>query len=334
MSFWALRAFFLLVCAGAGWQASRLIELEDPAWGLIGGMAMFTIVLALEALFSGKESIANLTAIVFGVAVGILIGNLAFYITMLILPLEVADDARYSTAVRIILTVPLCYLTTMIVVRTRDRFRFVIPYVEFKKEQKGPRALLLDSSVLIDGRIAALAKAGLFETKLFVPDFVLEELQKVADSADRLRRVRGRRGLDLVNQLLGSPGLDLSVYQTEERGEGETDARLVQLAREMDAHICTTDFNLTKVARAQGVAVLNLNEIASALRASFLRGETLAVQLVKPGEEENQAVGFLDDGTMVVVENAADRIGSEAQVEVLRVLQKASGRLIFGRLAT
>lgn len=336
MALWALRAFFLLVCSGAGWQAARLAEF-DPFWGFLLGVTMFIIILALEAIFTNKESVASLLAMVFGITVGILLAILAINITTLMLPPQLADDpkaAQNTAAIRIILTAMLCYLSTVIVFRTRDRFRFVIPYVEFKKERKGPRVLLLDTSAIIDGRVGELCRTGIFESPLFVPSFVLEELQKLADSADRLKRARGQRGLNLVNQLERSKDADVSIYEALE-GQGEpVDRRLIVLARELDAHICTTDANLARVAQAQDVKVFNLNELATALRPSVARGETIAVHLVRRGEEGKQAVGFLDDGTMVVVENAEEQIGSEVNVEIIRYLQRSSGRIIFGRLAS
>ncbi len=334
MAVWFLRAFFLLVSAGAGWQASRLLPTLDPFWGILLGVCMFTAILVLELVFTEKQSLANLLAVVFGVGVGILLANLAFYITTLILPTEVANDPNSTAAIRIILTVMLCYLSTMIVFRTRDRFRFVIPYVEIKREQKGPRALILDTSAIIDGRIAAICRTGFIETPLFVPDFVLEELHSIADSADRLKRVRGRRGLELINQLKRARGVDITIYETGSDLQGPVDSRLVHLARELDAHICTTDFNLNKVAEAQGVAVLNINELANALKPSVIPGEILSVKLVRRGEEPGQGVGFLDDGTMVVVEGAEDRVGQDVAVEIARVLQRSSGRIIFGKPAS
>ncbi len=335
MVFWALRAFFLLVCAGAGWQAARLAEF-DPYWGLILGASMFIIVFFLEALFTARESMSYLFCIVLGITVGTLLATMALNITSLVLPPQMANDpsaAATTAAIRVILTAMLCYLCTVIVFRTRDRFRFVVPYVEFKKELKGPGAYLLDTSTLIDGRIGDLVRTGIFESPLYIPSFVLEELQKLADSAERNKRTRGQRGLALVNQLEHSRDADVSHYETPDRPNEPVDRRLVLLARELDAHICTTDANLSRVATAQGVKVLNLHELATALRPSVARGETISVHLVRRGEEAKQAIGFLDDGTMVVVENAEERIGSEASVEVVRYLQRSSGRIVFGRLA-
>jgi len=333
MAVWALRAFFLLVSAGAGWYAARVTGF-DTFWGFLLGTVIFITVFALEALFTAKESIGNLLAVVFGFAVGIVLSIPAYNITMLILDPQLADKPNFDTAVRLILTVMLCYLCTVIVYRTRDRFRFVIPYVEFKPEQRGPRALLLDTSVIIDGRIASVCRTGFLETPIYIPNFVLEELHAIADSADRLKRVRGRRGLDLVSQLQRAKGIDVSIYETEERPGAPVDQKLIQLARELDAHICTTDFNLNKVAQAQGVRVLNLNELANALRPSVIPGESIFVKLIRRGEEKGQAVGYLDDGTMVVVEQAEEQIGQAVSIEITRVLQKSSGRLIFGKLAS
>ena len=332
MSLWALRAFFLLVSAGAGWQVARLIEF-DTFWGILLGIALFIIIFVIEATFTGKQSVASLLAVVFGIAVGILLAIPAYSITTLVIDPKVAENARTSAAIRIILTVMLCYLCSVIVFRTRDRFRFVIPYVEFKPEQKGPRALLLDTSSLVDGRIGSVCRTGFIETPVYIPHFVLEELHAIADSADHLKRARGRRGLDLVNQLQRTTGLDVAIYEASDETSGPVDSRLVRLARELGAHICTTDFNLNKVAQAQGVAVLNLNDLANALKPSVIPGEMLSVRLIRRGEEQGQAVGYLDDGTMVVVEDAQRAIGNDVNIEITRVLQRTSGRLIFGKLA-
>lgn len=333
MSVWVLRLFFLLVSAGAGWQVSRLTDFEDPFWGILLGIALFIIVFVLEATFTAKDSVAALLSVVFGIAVGILLAVPAYSITTLILDPEVAKNENTTTAIRLILTVMLCYLCTIVVFRTRDRFRFVIPYVEFKREQKGPRTLLLDTSALVDGRIAAVCRTGFIETPILIPTFVLEELHTIADSSDRRRRVRGRRGLDLVNQLQRMKDVDVRLYEIEDDAPGTVDMKLVHLARELDAHICTTDYNLNKVAQAQGIVVMNLNDLANALKPSVIPGEILPLRLHRRGEEAGQAVGYLDDGTMVVVEEADERIGSDVNIEITRVLQRASGRIIFGKLA-
>jgi len=337
MAIWALRAFFLLVCSGAGWQASRLTDF-DPFLGMLLGIVLFIVVFLMEALFTDKNSVGNLLSIVFGVTVGFLLAILAINITTLVMPapdptdrLAMEDFESSTRAMRFMLTAMMCYLCTVIVFRTRDRFRFVIPYVEFKREQKGPRSLLIDTSVLIDGRILGIVRAGFMDTPILIPEFVLEELHTIADSAVRTKRMRGRRGLDLVNQLRRETSVDVRIYEPVEALTGAVDAKLVQAARELDADVCTTDYNLNKVAQAQGVRVLNINDLAVAMRPSVIPGESITVRLIRKGEEHGQGVGFLDDGTMVVVEESEENVGQDVNVEITRILQKSSGRLIFGR---
>jgi len=337
MALWALRAFFLLVCSGAGWQASRLTDF-DPFLGMLIGMALFIVVFLMEALFTDKNSVGNLLAVVFGVTVGFMLAILAINITTLVMTapdpgdFQASEEFERSTqAMRFLLTAMMCYLCTVIVFRTRDRFRFVIPYMEFKREQKGPRSLLLDTSVLIDGRIVGICRTGFIETPILIPEFVLEELHAIADSAARLKRMRGRRGLDLVNQLRRESDLDVRIYEPVEVLTGPVDSKLIQVARELDADVCTTDYNLNKVAQAQGVNVLNINDLAVALRPSVIPGETITVRLIREGEERGQGIGFLDDGTMVVVEDGEASIGADLNIEITRILQKSSGRLIFGK---
>jgi len=192
---------------------------------------------------------------------------------------------------------------------------------------------LLDTNVIIDGRIADIARAGFIEGKILVPDFVLEELHLIADSADNLRRNRGRRGLDILNSMQQEPELDirvLSEYESSFRNTEAVDARLVQVAKEVRGAIVTNDFNLNKVAQLQGIRVLNVNELANAVKPVVLPGEEMTVTIVREGKEPEQGVAYLDDGTMVVVERGKDRIGETIPVTVTSVLQTVAGKMIFG----
>jgi len=226
-----------------------------------------------------------------------------------------------------------CYLSISFVLQTKDDFRFIIPYVEFSKQTKGARPILLDTSVLIDGRIADIVETGMIETQLVVPNFVVDELQAVADSADRLKRNRGRRGLDMLARLRKSDRTDVILYESpRHHEEGGVDHQLVQLARSLNARILTNDYNLNKVAQLTGVGVVNVNDLASALRPVVVPGEKMRVQIVKAGEEPGQGVGYLDDGTMVVVEQARPQLSQEVEFVVTRALQTSAGRMIFGRL--
>lgn len=229
------------------------------------------------------------------------------------------------------------YLTVSFVLQTKDDFRFIIPYVEFTRATKGPRPLVVDTSVIIDGRIADLAGTGIFESRLLVPRFVLNELQAIADSGDRLKRSRGRRGLDVLQRLQANPKLDLHIWdgslasQPDGGGEG-VDQKLVALAQQENGRVVTNDFNLLKVAQLRGVEVINLNAIADALKPVVLPGETMVVRIVKPGEGPTQGVGYLEDGTMVVVDGGRDKVGTEVEVVVTNALQTAAGKMIFGRV--
>lgn len=230
-----------------------------------------------------------------------------------------------------------CYLSISFVLQTKDDFRFIIPYVEFSKQTKGARPILLDTSVLIDGRIADIVETGMIETQLVVPNFVVDELQAVADSADRMKRNRGRRGLDVLARLRKDAHTDVILYESprhHQQDEAGVDQLLVQLARSLNARILTNDYNLNKVAQLTGVGVVNVNDLAAALRPVVIPGEKMRVQIVKPGEEAGQGVGYLDDGTMVVVEQARPHLSQEVEFVVTRALQTSAGRMIFGRLAS
>jgi uncharacterized protein YacL len=193
------------------------------------------------------------------------------------------------------------------------------------------RPKLLDTNVIIDGRIADVCRVGFIEGPIFIPRFVLEELQQIADSSDQLKRARGRRGLDILNQMQKEMSLEVTEYNHDD-GPEEVDAKLVALAQELDASVVTNDFNLNKVAELQGVKVLNVNELANALKPVVLPGEEMRVTIVKEGKEQNQGVGYLDDGTMVVVESARRVIGETVHVVVTSVLQTVAGKMIFATL--
>ncbi|MGM9991305.1 MAG: PIN/TRAM domain-containing protein [Candidatus Bruticola sp.] len=190
------------------------------------------------------------------------------------------------------------------------------------------RIVLLDTSVIIDGRIVMLRESGFLDGSIVVPRFVLQELQTLADSEDMLKRNRGRRGLDLLNDLRKADDIEIINRDFPEHG---VDAKLIQLALELSAHLCTTDFNLAKVAAVQGVKVLNVNVLTSALKPVVIAGETMTIKVIKAGKEAGQGVGYLDDGTMIVVEGGRRYVGESVDVEVASVVQTAAGRMFFSR---
>jgi uncharacterized protein YacL len=229
----------------------------------------------------------------------------------------------------------MCYISVSTLLQTKDEFRFIIPYVEFSKQVKGGRPLVLDTSVIIDGRIADICDTRIIDTKLIVPRFVLQELQSIADSGDKLKRNRGRRGLDMLKRMQNNTKVELQIHEAnlpELREVTKVDERLVVFAKALGARVVTNDYNLNKIAQLQGVEVINLNEVANSLKSVALPGEALVVRLVKPGDQIGQGVGYLDDGTMVVVEQGRNAIGQEVPITVTSVLQTAAGRMIFGRI--
>lgn len=195
-----------------------------------------------------------------------------------------------------------------------------------------PEVKILDTSSIIDGRIADMAETGFLEGQLLVPEFVLRELQMVADSQDGSKRQRGRRGLDVLQRMQANPALAVQIVQTDYAHIREVDQKLIELAKELGGKILTTDFNLNKVAHLHTVDVLNINDLANALKPVVLPGERMSIAILKEGKELNQGVGYLDDGTMVVVDHARRMIGRSVEIAVTSVLQTASGKMIFGRM--
>lgn len=296
----------------------------------IGGLVLFT------DMREKQKQITTLSAIYFGLLMGLLLGWLFWIVLEPVFTATLGNKRDIIRLIQIAISVMCCYVTISTLIQTKDEFRFIIPYVEFSKQMKGGRPLLLDTSVIIDGRIADVCDTRLIDAQLLVPRFVLQELQAIADSGDRLKRNRGRRGLDVLKRLQSNPKIDLEMHDgthPELRG-GErirVDERLVLLAKALGARVVTNDFNLNKIAQLQGVDVINLNEISNALKTVALPGEFLNVRVVKAGDQPLQGVGYLDDGTMVVIEQGRNLIGQEVSIVVTSMLQTQAGRMIFGR---
>lgn len=237
-------------------------------------------------------------------------------------------------AIKLMMGICICFLIISIVMRTKDDVRFVIPYVEFAKQTKGTRPLILDTSAIVDGRIADLYQSKLFDAPLVVPRFVLNELQLIADSADKLKRNRGRHSIDILNKMQMNPSIDIEIDDTlipeVEVVEG-VDQKLMMLAKHCSGRVATTDYNLSKVARVREVDVVNINDLASSLKVVVLPGELMEVRVIKAGEEAEQGIGYLEDGTMVVVEDARNKIGKDIAISVTSSLQTSAGKMIFGR---
>ena len=328
-----LRSVFFLV---AGGMAVSLVQSDqmpkEPIWlpwaVFIGVLLVSSLVVAVDALASRKR-LDVISSVYFGLIVGLFLSYVVGLALSPVMPLSPWP----RECIRLVMALVLCYTCISLLMQTRNDFRFVIPYVEFSKEVKGLKPFVLDTSVVIDGRIADVVETKVLDSQLIMPRFVLGELQGIADSSDRLRRSRGRRGLDILNRLRSNPGIDLQIFDRNlPEFEGQpVDLKLVLLAKHLDGKVVTNDYNLNKVARLHGVDVINLNDLANALKPIFLPGESLEVQLVKPGEEPGQGIGYLDDGTMIVVEGGREHLGKAVKVAVTSVLQTSAGRMIFGR---
>ena len=319
-----VRALFILACGTVGWVTG--IDLYHQPWlGLIIGLGAGTIFTALQLLATRQ-----LASVVITLVFGILVGCLLSYFLIKVLDLLNEDMAANAKMYRnFAIAVVLSFLSVLTILHVKDDFKFVIPFVELKREGGGMKAVILDTSAIIDGRIADVMDTKVIDTQVIVPRFVLQELQQVADSQDKLKRNRGRRGLDILNRLRKTKNVE--VHEVGLPDITGVDAKLVRLAKNLDARIVTTDFNLNKVAQVQGVEVININDLAAALRPVVLQGEKLTIKVIRTGESAGQGVGYLEDGTMVVAEECAGKIGQEVELMVTNVLQTSAGRLIFGR---
>jgi uncharacterized protein YacL len=346
MLLWILRGSFILLLLGVGLFALDSYTKADRfglgVLFLIGTLTFGGTVILVDVRVRDKQ-ITTISAVYFGLLLGLLLGTILASALDPFIPEIALDDQRRAAALttvlklslKLTLTIACCYIVMSTLLQTKDEFRFIIPYVEFSKQIKGQKPLVLDTSVIIDGRIADICDTRIVDSKLIVPRFVLQELQGIADSSDKLKRNRGRRGLDILKRLQNNPKVELQMHEAnlpELREVSRVDERLVVFAKVLSAKVMTNDFNLNKIAQLQGVEVINLNEVSNALKTVALPGEGLSVKLVKPGDQLGQGVGYLDDGTMVVVEQGRQHIGQEVTITVTSVLQTPAGRMIFGRL--
>jgi len=323
MNLLALRLLFIVMSVIIGYQAND----GKAGWlGALIGLAAAVLLILLE-IGMQRVSVKGLSSSVFGLILGLIMAKLvgdAF--TLVRLPKEQLNQ------IQVILTMVFCYLGMVVGLRGKDEFNVIIPYVRLRRQDQVEEVVILDTSVIIDGRVLDILRTKFLEGKIVIPKFVLKELQQIADSSDPLKRQRGRRGLEILHSLQTDPEINIVLNEEEFPGVQEVDAKLVKLAKLLDAKIMTVDFNLNRVASLEGVKVLNINELANALKAVVFPGESMQIKLIKEGKEYNQAVGYLDDGTMIVVEDARRLIGQEVKVTITSVLQTQAGKMLFARL--
>ncbi|TVQ62925.1 MAG: PIN/TRAM domain-containing protein [Phycisphaerales bacterium] len=292
--------------------------------------AVAGLLAILVDIFTPQKKISTLFSILFGLLGAMLVTAAIGVVVDVLARSYEFERTEVVAAIKLLIGICLAYLGISTVLQTQDDFRLVIPYVEFAKQIRGTRPLVLDSSALIDARIVDLAQTGLVQSQLVIPGFVVRELQTLADSGDRLKRQRGRRGLDMVAKLQRMAGVDVALDERSVSGTG-ADQQLIALAKQLPGVIVTTDAGLVRVAGIQSAEVLNVHDVAGAMRSPVTPGEAMRLRLVRVGEQPDQGVGYLEDGTMVVAERCADRVGETVELVVVSTIQTSAGRMVFAR---
>jgi uncharacterized protein YacL len=316
--------FFIIGCITAAGYFFPLFRLPRPAGAavafIVGGIIMYleTQIRRTQFKVIWGSTIGTYAGVFLGWSLGAVYKN-------------ITDDAPTALFIRIFFLIIMPYIGFLVGVQKSEWLDPAHIFRFFKEKGGGRSYKLLDTSVIIDGRITDLCDTGFIEGTLVIPQFVLKELQFIADSSDGLKRQRGRRGLDVLNHLQKSSQISVIIWEMDFPEIRDVDSKLIELARQLDAKIVTNDVNLNKVAKLRGISVLNINELANALRPVVLPGESMPVFILKEGKEKDQGVGYLDDGTMVVVDNSRRMIGQNVDITVTSVLQTTVGKMIFGR---
>jgi uncharacterized protein YacL len=325
---WVIRIFFLGLCTLAGYAVSELMpEVIQQPFGLLAGFGLGGLMVAIDEMLKGF-SLRAFSSATFGLLLGSVI---AWLIDQSQLFKFAPEDMRWI--IRLSLFLSFGYIGMILAMRSnKEDFSLLIPYVRFRSQSQADNLILLDTNVIIDGRITSLLEARFLEGTVVVPKFVLNELQFIADSADPLRQERGRRGLEMLNRIRQNPHNEVKIHEADFPEESQVDHKLVRLAQHLKARLFTNDFNLTKVAELRSVTCVNLNELAAALKPRVMAGEILSLRIAREGKEKGQGVAYLNDGTMVVVKHAQALIGQQVQAQVHSLVQTGAGVIIFAEL--
>jgi uncharacterized protein YacL len=333
-----LRSVFILIASGIGVYiltvnsatGSDGIGEQYTLWTFYGVLLTATALVIFDMLLP-KKRVGWISSIYFGILIGLFLTLISGYA---LTPLfAIYNDQQWQSNVMLVVGMSLCYVCTSFLFQTKDDFRFIIPYVEFRRSIKGVRSLVLDTSTLVDGRIAELIDTHIIDNPIIIPKFVVEELQMVANSSDRTRRTRGRRGLDILAKLQTSKNVEASIDSTElHEFKGQTDdLKVITLAKYYEGKIITSNYNLIKIATIHAIECVNLNEIATVMRPIYLPGEHVNITVSKLGELPSQGIGYLEDGTMVVIENGAKYLQQRIVITVTSTLQTNAGRMVFAQ---
>ena len=328
---WPIRILFLSLCVIAGFaisQAQGFIGIaHNGIWGMLVGFGFGGLLIAVDEMLKGF-SLRAFSATTFGLLLGSLVALLVDHSGLF-----EGADVNTRQLIRIALFVSFGYIGMVLAMRSnKEDFSLIIPYVRFAPQNKPDNLLLLDTSVIIDGRIADLIETHLVEGLIVVPRFVLLELQQIADSADDIKRSRGRRGFEMLNRLRQNTKMEVRIHDGDFPDEKNVDTKLVRLARNLNAKLFTSDANLAKVAALQNVVTVNLREIALLMKATMVPGETVHLKLVREGRDKGQGIGYLPDGTMVIVNNGQPLVGQQVEAQVQSTVQTGAGILVFAEV--
>lgn len=336
------RLLYLVLCELAG-LAIALSAPDIPLWlGLFGGLVVAGFFIFVESLSKGF-TLRGFSTATFGLAVGLfcafLLNRVGIEKLVTVSVRDIGGDSgdlgeALALALNVTIYASLGFIGAVLALRSnREDFAFIIPYVRFRQDAASGQPLLLDAEVIIDGRVGPLMIAGFFTGRLIVPQFVLDELQTMANSPSSGKRQRGQRGLEVLEDMKENPGIPVSIHDAAGVAEDESfQGRLVLTAKLLGARIITTDENLTKIAHLQGANIINLNDLAEALRPKVVVGENVRLALVRTGKDDHQGVGYLPDGTMIVVNHAISKIGTTQDVTVISTLQTSAGQMVFAEL--
>ncbi len=319
-----LRILFIILMVIFGRNVG--VEFDRAGLGMVIGAVLGFVLVFVEVVMK-EASLRGLTSAIFGAILGLITAKIAHDVMV-----GIGVEKTVVELVTPVFTFVLIYIGVVFSLKKRDEFALVIPYIKFTRTDRDDRPILLDTSAVLDGRVFDVVRTGFLSGLLIVPAFVVEEMQTLADSADPNKRQKGRLGLELLNTVKKDKNLVLEIYEEDLPEDRGVDAKLVHLAKILGARVVTMDYNLAKVAEIEGIKVLNLNELISALQPKVYPGQSFQVRLVRDGKEANQAVGYTPEGTMVVVENARSMIGKTVWVEVYNTIQTPSGKIIFTRL--
>ncbi|HEX3626040.1 MAG TPA: PIN domain-containing protein [Verrucomicrobiae bacterium] len=326
---WAIRILFLCLCCVAGYEVSQVrpefVEVSHSGlYGLAIGFGFGWLLIAIDEMLKGF-SLRAFSAVTFGLILGLFVAVLIDSSGLF----EQADQAQ-RWLIRLGLFLGFGYIGIILAMRSnKEDFSLIIPYVRFRSQSEPDHLILLDTSVIIDGRVADLIEANFLEGMIVVPRFVLKEIQQIADSGDAIKRARGKRGLEMLNRIQRNSGAEVKIHEGDFPDEREVDAKLVRLARNLNARLYTNDYNLSKVAELQKVNCVNLHEVAKCLKVILLPGEVLRLKIVREGKDKGQGIGYMPDGTMVVVHNAQPHVGEQIEAEVQSLLQTGAGIIVF-----